>query len=89
LARTPVRNGREKTEWEKRFYKAITTEMDVYNLEIGEVGKVLGICKDTFSIKLNDPCKFTLWEFCKLCDFLHIDRMDLINKVCPKGFKRE
>ena len=89
MARTPARNGREKTEWEKRFYSKVTGEMDVFNLENFEVGKVLGICEDTFSIKLNDPKKFGLWEFCKLCDFLHLDRGELINMVCPKGEKKK
>jgi hypothetical protein len=88
LARRPVRNGREKEEWEKRFYSTVKTEMDVFNLDNNELGKVLGICEDTFSFKLNDPCKFDIFEFCKMCDFLHIDRAELINKVCPKGFKR-
>lgn len=88
LARKPVRNGREKEEWEKRFYSTVKTEMDVFNLDNNELGKVLGICEDTFSFKLNDPCKFDIFEFCKMCDFLHIDRAELINKVCPKGFKR-
>jgi hypothetical protein len=88
LARSPARNGREKTEWEKRFYNKVTTELDVFNLEFAEVAKVLGICEDTFSIKMNDPSRFSLWEFCKLCDFLHLDRSDLIGGVCPKGFKK-
>ena len=88
MARTPVRNGREKNEWEKRFYSKVTTEMDIYNLNNDEVGKVLGICGDTFSIKLNDPARFNLWEFCKLCDFLHIDRSETIGSVCPKGTKK-
>ena len=43
MARRPARNGREKTEWEKRFYSKVTTEMDIYNLNNDEVGKVLGI----------------------------------------------
>lgn len=88
LARKPVRNGREKAEWEKRFYSTVKTEMDVFDLDNKELGKVLGVCEDTFSLKLNDPCCFDLFEFCKMCDFLHIDRAELINKVCPKGFKR-
>ena len=88
MARRPARNGREKTEWEKRFYSKVTTEMDIYNLNNDEVGKVLGICGDTFSIKLNDPSRLSLWEFCKLCDFLHISRGELVEMACPKGLKK-
>ena len=88
MAREKARGGREKTEWEKRFYGKVNTEMGIYNLDNEEVGKVLGICGDTFSIKVNDPKKLKLWEFCKRCDFLHLDRGEIINLVCPKGEKK-
>lgn len=88
MARKPARNGRLKTEWEKRFYSAVKTEMDVRNKGNKEIGQVLGICEDTFSIKINDPSTFSLWEFCKLCDMLKLDRAEMIVKVCPKGMGR-
>lgn len=79
-----ARNGREKAEWEERFYSDVKEEMRVFHLDNSEVGKVLGVCEDTYSLKLNDPSKLTLLEFCRLCDFLHLDRAELIGKVCPK-----
>lgn len=89
MAREKARGGREKTEWEKKFYGMVSTEMDIFDLDNEGVSKVLGISADTFSIKLNDPSKFKLWEFCKLMDFLHIDRNEAIEIVCPKGMKRK
>lgn len=88
MARTEVRGGRDKVEWEKKFYGNVRTQMDVFDLKIDELAKVLGLSPDTLSIKLNDPQKFKLWEFCKMCDFLQMDREQNISIVCPKGTKR-
>ncbi|MBR5202667.1 MAG: hypothetical protein IKW45_05330 [Clostridia bacterium] len=88
MARKPVRGGREKEEWEKRFYSKVHTEMDIYNLKNIEVGKAVGVCEDTFSYKLNEPRKLTLDEFCNLCDFLHLDRAELVSMVPKKGARK-
>lgn len=88
MARRKARDGFEKAEWEKRFYSKVKEEMNVFNLENADVAKVIGVAEDTFSIKLNDPSKFTYEEFCVLCDFLKVERSDLIG-IRPKGFRRQ
>ena len=86
MARRKVRDGREKYAWEKAFAGTVRTQMDIYNLNMKDMAKVLGIGIDNFSIKMNDPGKFRARELCKLLDFLHIDRAEVFEKMC-KGEK--
>lgn len=87
MPRRKVRDGREKYTWEKEFAGCIRTKMDVYNLNMKDMAKVLGIGLDNLSIKMNDPGKFKVRELCKLLDFLRIDRAEVFEKMC-KGEKK-
>lgn len=85
VKKTKARGGREKYEWEKEFAGTIRTKMDIYNLKMADVAKVVGVCEDNFSAKLNDPKKFNILEWCRLVDFLHIDRANTISNMFKEG----
>ena len=36
------------------------------------ISKLIGVSKNTFSAKMQDPSRFTVWEMRQICDILRV-----------------
>lgn len=54
-------------------YKTLQTEIEKRELTYIEMAKVIGIKRNTFSMKMNDKCNFTAAQKIAIKEFLHVD----------------